>query len=237
METKNLWNQIVFWSAIVIGVGLVVTGMIYVVSKQRTLPARVDATIGSSMTDSDWIKGNRNAEIIITEYSDFQCPACAFYQPILKEIISEFDDRVALVYRHFPLPMHRHAETMAYAAEAAGQQGRFFEMHDLIFENQRNWTNSSPSAVRDTISQFANGLNLDIEKFNTDFESRELRNRVDASVAEAVRSNISYTPTLFINGELLTNPNNYAEFRSLIVNKLNENTDQEQDENINPVVI
>lgn len=215
-----------FWGAIVVGIGLVVAGMIYIVSKQRTLPTRIDAKIESAITETDWVKGNRNAEVVITEYSDFQCPACAFYQPVVKEIINEFGDQVALVYRHFPLPMHRHAIFMAQAAEAAGQQGKFFEMHDLIFENQSSWTNSSASAVREVVERYATELGLDIEKFKTDLDSETIAEKIEKDLDDALASDISYTPTLFINGELITNPNSYSEFRQLILEKINESQNQ-----------
>ena len=81
------------------------------------------------------VKGNPNADVVLVEYSDLQCPACAAYHPVVKEVVEQYSDEIRFEYKHFPLPMHPYAIQAAVAAEAAGQQGMFFEFHDLLFEN------------------------------------------------------------------------------------------------------
>ncbi len=96
--------------------------------------------IADFINDNDWVRGDRKSKVVITEYSDFQRPACGAYFPIVEQAHDEFGDKIAFVYRHFPLVnLHPYAEPMARAAEAAGKQGKFFEMYSLIFTNQTKW--------------------------------------------------------------------------------------------------
>jgi protein-disulfide isomerase len=100
-----------------------------------------NATIPNIVAQDDWVKGNKDSKVIVVEYSDFQCPACAAYFPMVEQVMDEYKDKVAFVYRHFPLTsIHPHAEPMARAAEAAGKQGKFWEMYELIFKNQNAWS-------------------------------------------------------------------------------------------------
>lgn len=100
-----------------------------------------NATIPNVVTADDWVKGKKDSQVILVEYSDFQCPACAAYFPMIERVMDEYKDRVAFVYRHFPLTgIHPYAETMARASEAAGKQGKFWEMYQLIFKNQSVWS-------------------------------------------------------------------------------------------------
>lgn len=220
METKNTLKDIGFWALIVIGIGLVVGGMIYLISRQQTSSNENPPTIETAMAVDDWVLGNRDAKVVITEYSDLQCPACGYYHPVLKDLMKEFGDRVALVYRHFPLSIHPYANTMAYAADAAGKQGKFWEMHDLIFESQNEWTNDSAGAVEDRIFRFAETLKLNIEQFKKDFESNDLRNNAERHVVGNSKTNLYYTPTFFLNGKLIENPKSYDEFRNVILEAL-----------------
>lgn len=211
---NNLGKEIFFWTAVVGGIALVVAGMIYLVSLQR-IPSSAEAlTIDNVVENDDWVLGNRDAKVTLIEYSDLQCPACASYHSVVKQIATDFGDKIAFVYRHFPLPNHQHAKTMARAAEAAGKQGKFWEMHDLIFESQSDW--SSKGNVTETVVAFAKQLELDEAKFVADFESGEIETEVNEAVSEGRSIGISYTPTFFINGVRIQNPNSYAEFSTLL---------------------
>jgi protein-disulfide isomerase len=211
---KTLGKEILFWTAIIGGICLVVAGMIYLVSLQRVPTADGTVTIENVITADDWVLGDRNAKVILTEYSDLQCPACASYHPVVKQIVEDFEADIAFVYRHFPLPSHPHAREMAYATEAAGKQGKFWEMHDLIFETQSEWT--SQNSVDETVAEFAGIIGLDAAKFKTDFESGEIRSKIDTAVAHGREVGISYTPTFFLNGVRIQNPNSYTAFADLL---------------------
>lgn len=100
-----------------------------------------ETKIPNTINSDDWIQGNKDSKIVLIEYSDFQCPACASYFPITKKLTEEFSDKIVFVYRHYPLVnIHPYAEPMARAAEAAGKQGKFWEMYELIFANQATWS-------------------------------------------------------------------------------------------------
>ena len=160
---KKVIRQIASWFSVIAGIGLIVGGMIYLISRQGPSSPGGPVAIEITIASDDWVKGNKDAKVVLIEYSDFQCPACALYYPVLNKFSEEFGDRLAIVYRHFPLPQHQHAKSMAYAAEAAGKQGKFWEMHDMIFDNQRSWTNQRN--VKDTVLGYAKTLGLNIEQF------------------------------------------------------------------------
>lgn len=163
----------------------------------------------------DNIKGNASSSVVIMEYSDFQCPACRSYYPIMREIMAEFGDRVALVYRHFPLiGIHPNAEFAARAAEAAGKQGKFWEMHDLLFEKQNEW--AKVANVAPMFESYATLLGISIEQFKTDFVSNEVKNFVKAQRIHAVQAGLQGTPSFFINGKQIQNPSSVLEFKELL---------------------
>ncbi len=170
---------------------------------------------------SDWINGEMSAEVVIIEYSDFECPACASYFPILKDLKEKFGSQIAVVYRHFPLTqIHRNAELASLASEAAGRQGKFWEMHDLLFENQKNW--SANFGAKEIFIGYAQQLQLDEEQFINDLDAKDLQDKVSASYREGVSIGITGTPTFFLNGEKISNPRGYEEFERVVSEKLNQ---------------
>jgi protein-disulfide isomerase len=139
------------------------------------------------------VKGLMNAEVILVEFSDFECPACKATAEILRQIVNQYGERVKLVYQHFPLSQHSQATPAALAAEAAGRQGMFWEMHDLIFRKQ-------DELASDKYIEWAGELGLDVEQFKSDFENENLRQNVLRDLAEGNRMGITGTPTIYING-------------------------------------
>ncbi|MEK7508222.1 MAG: thioredoxin domain-containing protein, partial [Patescibacteria group bacterium] len=126
-------------------IGIIVAAIVFATTpKKATIDSGQTASLGNilqSGTANAWMKGNPSALVTLVEYSDFQCPACGSYYPIVKRIMAEFGDRINLTYRHFPLRrIHESADLAARASEAAGNQGKFWEMHDMLFENQARWT-------------------------------------------------------------------------------------------------
>lgn len=148
---------------------------------------------------ADHVKGNPNATVTLVEYSDFQCPACASFQPVMEEIMKQYGDKLRFEYKHYPLPIHQYAQQAAIAAEAAGQQGKFFEFHDLLFKNQQEWAQSvAPASF---FVKYAEELGLDTETFRRHQKSSVLRDDVRADLAEARELGLTSTPTFFLNGE------------------------------------
>lgn len=169
----------------------------------------------STVHPQDNIKGNREAKVALIEYSDLQCPACRTYYPLMRQLMTEFGDRVAFVYRHFPLTsIHYNAEFAARAAEAAGKQGKFWEMHDVLFEKQNEWSNVAN--VTPMFESYAELVGISTDQFKTDFASKEVRDFVRAQRAHALKAGLQGTPSFFINGEQINNPSSIDEFRKII---------------------
>ena len=144
----------------------------------------------------DHMLGAAHAPVTVVEYSDFECPNCKQAAPTVKLLLSRFADRVRLVYRHFPLEeVHPHALLAAQAAEAAGAQGRFWQMHDLLFENQLHLK------LRQ-LRSYAETLELDMERFDSEMKDELYLQRVRKHIEGGNRSGVRATPTFFINGKI-----------------------------------
>ena len=172
------------------------------------------------VSEEDNVKGadEENAKVTIVEYSDFECPACRSYYPLIKQVVEDFPEDIRFVYRHLPIrTIHPNAELAARYAEAAGEQGMFFEMHDAIFENQPSWSGTSARAARNAFESYGEELGLDIEQLQTDADSDAIIEKIEAQRIDAVGAGAFATPTFFVDGELLTNnPQSYDDFVELV---------------------
>jgi len=163
----------------------------------------------------DNVKGNASSSVIIIEYSDFQCSACRTYYSITRQLMAEFGGEIAFVYRHFPLTgIHANAEFAARVAQAAGKQGKFWEMHDLLFEKQDEWAKTAN--VEPLFESYATLLGISVEQFRVDWTSQDVKDFVRAQRAHAIKLGLQGTPSFFINGEQIKNPSSVEEFRSII---------------------
>jgi protein-disulfide isomerase len=144
--------------------------------------------------DRDHIEGPADAAVTLVEYGDYECPYCGAAYPIVKRIQRQMASRLRFVFRNFPITTsHPHAEAAAEAAEAAGVQDRFWEMHDLLFENQRNLTGPD-------LRSYAESLGLDLERIDDELARHMHADRVREDFMTGVRSGVNGTPTFFING-------------------------------------
>ncbi|MEA2173450.1 MAG: hypothetical protein QOD00_1042 [Blastocatellia bacterium] len=151
------------------------------------------------------VRGEASAPVMLEEYGDFQCPPCGALYPLMKKLEGEYGSRLRVVFREFPLAkIHKNALDAARAAEAAGLQGRFWEMHDMLYEKQGNW-NVMPDA-RPVFQEFARELKLDVARFNSDMDSLQVNSRITADMARGDSLGVKGTPTIFINGRQM-NPN------------------------------
>lgn len=175
----------------------------------------------SEVTPADHVKGPENASVTLIEYGDFQCPACGAYHPIVNQIADEFKDSVRLVFRHFPLKqIHRNAEPAAHAAEAAGKQGKFWEMYDVLYEKQSDWSETrNPTSL---FKQYASDLGLNVDQFETDMNSKEVADIVNADYNSGLAAGINATPTFYLNGAKVSNPQGLEPFRQLIQTALDQ---------------
>lgn len=148
-----------------------------------------------NVSQTDHAQGNLEADIVIVEYGDYQCPYCGAAYPVLKELMKEFGSQIKFVFRNFPLSeMHQYARLAAIAAESANHQGKFWEMHDAIYENQR-------ALNENLLMKLAKQLKLDIPQFEKDLESTELADKVDSDFESGIMSGVNGTPSFFVNGK------------------------------------
>lgn len=140
------------------------------------------------------VRGEKNAPVIITEFSDFQCPYCAQLEPTISDVLKAYPKEVKLVFKQYPLPFHPHARNATKASLAAFEQGKFWEMHDLIFAN-------FTKLGEDKFKEFAAQLGLNMEKFNADYSSSKYDVQIQQDITLGNNVGVTGTPTLFINGK------------------------------------
>ena len=175
------------------------------------------------MPEALHVRGAATAPVTLEEYGDFQCLPCAQFFPILAKVEENYGEKLRVVFRHKPLRKHEHGLLAARAAEAAGLQGQFWEMHDLLFQNSERWTKgidtvgpeATPSRrmeskvlameieVRDVFASYAERLKLDVERFKTDLDREAIKARVESDRALGDSLKIDRTPTVYLNGRLL----------------------------------
>lgn len=159
--------------------------------------------------------GAEGAKVTIVEFGDFQCPACRSTEPVLKQLLSEYSSDARLVFRHLPLNgIHPHAEEAARAAEAAAEQGKFWEYHDMLYANQEAWSGSSN--IQTALDAYATELGLNLAKFQADYTSSAIIDRISYDKGDAKKLEINSTPTIYINGEKLTEAPSYEIMKSEI---------------------
>ena len=141
--------------------------------------------------------GNPNAPVTLEEFGDFQCPPCAMLSEPIHQLEKDYRPKLRVVFHNFPLPVHAHAREAALVAEAAGLQGRFWEMHDLLYREQAIW--SKANDVRTLFNSYAGMLNLDVERFKSDMDGGQVSERVMADQKQGASLGVQNTPTIFLN--------------------------------------
>lgn len=165
---------------------------------------------------NDWAVGPVDAKATLVEYLDFECEACGAYYPITTQLKEEYKDSMRFVVRYFPLPGHKNSRTAAYAVEAAGKQGKFWEMYSILFTKQTEWSEQQV-ANQDQFEKYAGEAGVaNIEQWKKDVVSDEVKNRVEDSYKEAVSLNLQGTPSFFLDGKRIENPKGYESFKLLI---------------------
>jgi protein-disulfide isomerase len=163
------------------------------------------------------IKGAAQPKVVITEYSDFQCPNCSKAQAYLMEMVKRNDSEVAVVFRHYPLRMHRWAFLAAQAAESAGAQGKFWEYQKILFERQAEWDKSENA--RGVFVQYAADLGLDTQRFIMDLEQGRWDAKILRDIEDARSKNVNVTPTFFINDRRLVGDRQLREYGQSFVDQ------------------
>lgn len=157
---------------------------------------------GKPGADPPHVRGTPKAPVALEEFGDFECAPCSLLFPILKQAETDYGERLSVTFRQYPLTKHAHALQAARAAEAAGLQARFWEMHDALYENRLTWLNAAD--IRAAFISYAAKLGLDVERFQKDMESEEVTKRIEADRERVTSLELDRTPSVYINGDRLT---------------------------------
>lgn len=207
-------NKVVI--GMIVAVVVLLGGGVFLMSRSQTNTPMANSASAEELkiTATDHVKGATTGKITLVEYADFQCPACGAYQPLITQLASDYSDKLSIVLRNYPLPMHKNAEAAARAAEAAGKQNKYWEMHDLLFANQKDWSDLLSPAGK--FGEYAKSLNLDVDQFQKDQADSTIQDKINADVASGNRLNVNSTPTFFLGGEKIPNPQSIGAFKTLV---------------------
>ena len=184
-----------FWGVVVIVV-LVFVG-IFALTGNKSKSSSSSSGKGSV---SQHIIGNTQSNVKLVEYGDYECPYCGQFYPVVKQVQTEFNNQISFQFSNFPLvSIHQNAFASARAAEAAGMQNKFWEMHDALYQTQNQWVSASDPTT--FFNQIAQQLGLNVKKFQTDYASSQVNDTINADMAEGNKLNIQGTPTFFLNGK------------------------------------
>lgn len=170
---------------------------------------------------SNHVEGKGQAGVLLVEYGDYQCPFCGQYYPVVKQVVAKYNDQIKFQFRNFPLVnLHQNAFAAARAAEAAGLQGKFWEMHDLLYENQAQWSDSTTATQ--IFRTYARQAGLNTDQFNKDYSSNTVNDIINADQALGNKLNIQGTPTFFLNGKQIDVQADVGSFDKQIQQAINQ---------------
>ncbi len=200
----------------IIGVALLIFIGAYFVSQKKAEPVMLSPEQQAllAVAQDDYTIGPKNSKVVLVEYSDFECPACAAFHPIIKDLLKAHPE-VLFVSRYFPLQGHKNGMTSALVVEAAGQQGKFWEMHDKVFETQKEWGGKNV-ADANLFREYAQELDLNMEQYVADMQSDAARARVQRDYDAGIKADVRGTPTFFLNGKQIEMPGSFEAFSQML---------------------
>jgi protein-disulfide isomerase len=213
-ETKGLIGISIATLVLVVGAAFLFGGKSSPTAEVKAIK-NTDALIRK---DSHIIKATEKNSVTIVEFGDFQCPACGVVNPVVNKLLQNYKGKITLIFREFPLPMHSNSQPAAQAAEAAGAQGKFFEMHDLIYANQKEWSESKDPLP--FFVSYAQQLHLDVAQFKNDVTSKKYAQKIQKDIDDGFALNVNETPTFFINNVPQRGGLEYNDFKDKIDNAL-----------------
>ncbi|MDO8488451.1 MAG: thioredoxin domain-containing protein [bacterium] len=206
-------------------IGIVIASVVGLVVAAFTLGSKNPTPTTAALADqallvrSDSQKiATDSARVTLVEFGDFQCPSCAAAHPIIKQLLNEYPTQVNFVYRNFPLPQHANAQKAAESAEAAGDQGQYWAMFDLLFSHQNDWEASS-NAVG-IFTGYAEGLKLNMTKFKADLDGNKFFDKVYRDKADGNSLGVNSTPTFYINGRQIIGVLSLDQFKAEVDREL-----------------
>lgn len=190
--------------AIILAVFFIATGAGVELYRNRDQPPPQTGKLafGKPGAEPPHIRGPAKAPVALEEFGDFECVPCSLLFPILKKAEADYGERLSVTFREYPLAQHAHALDAARAAEAAGLQGHFWEMHDFLYENRLVWLKAESTLT--ALISCASQLGLDVERFQKDMDSEEVARRIAADRERVGSLELDRTPTVFINGDRIT---------------------------------
>lgn len=183
----------------------VIAGLIFFSGKNKIdVSGRDVFVIDTASEIKDHVYGNADSKIVVYEFADYQCPGCAGAFPQIKTISDQYKDHVAFVYRNFPLTSgHQHAFAAAATAEAAGLQGKYWEMHDLLFQTRDSWNGMTAEQRRTAFEGYVSELGLNLDQYRSDLSSEKVSMKVNTDRALGLKAGVDSTPTIFLNSKKL----------------------------------
>jgi protein-disulfide isomerase len=176
-------------------------GTLFYISERKAMMQAAPAPSGKPGAEPPHVRGSARAPVHIEEFGDYECPPCAMMAPVLKRIEESYGPRVRVTFRQYPLAMHKHAMAAARAAEAAGLQDRFWQMHDLLYQNSAIW--SKAADVQPLFEKYAQTAGVNVERFRTDLTDAKVTARVAADQQRATSLGVDRTPAILINNRRL----------------------------------
>lgn len=201
--------------------GLLLVGIILIRSGNEPISPEQITDNGTLIRTDSHMTGKKDAKVNLVEFGDYQCPGCAVAHSVVKQVLDEYKDNmdVNFVFRHFPLSsIHANAQIAATVAESAGKQGKFWEMHSQLYENQTDWAESLDAM--NIFVKHAQNLNLDIPKFKADLGSDTIKATIREDVSDAEALGINSTPTFFLNGVKSVGVYKYDQLKNAIEDEL-----------------
>jgi protein-disulfide isomerase len=206
---------------LVLAVVIIAFGGIFFLNKHK---AAAPSSKGASGHTTNHLFGNNKKGVILVEYGDYQCPACGAYYPLVKALADKYKDDIYLQFRNFPLvQIHPNAFAGARAAEAADKQGKFWEMHDILYEQQKTWSVATNTKVY--FDQYANRLGLNITQFDNDYSGSDINDLINSDIQAGQAIGANSTPTFVLDvKKIQDNPQDQASFNKLIENAIGAKT-------------
>ena len=196
-------------------IAVIILGLFGVLMLTREDSGNENASTNTDITPTNHVVGKTDSNVTLIEYGDFQCPACRAYIPIVEQIKAEYSDEISFQFRHFPLvSIHPNAFIAGRAAEAAALQDKFYEMHDILYEQQDLW--SSATDPTDAFVRYADELGIDGAKLREDMQTALVGDKINADTSEAQKLGATGTPSFVLNGELIETPRSFDEFKVIL---------------------
>jgi len=187
-----------------------------VVSSSLLVPQ--NAIVTSGFSNGTYLPASSSASLTLVEFGDYECPACGIYSFFIKQLLTDFPGNINYVFRNYPLAQHKNAPISSYAVEAAGLQGKYWEMYEQVYATQGDWSNlPDPMSV---FVGYAEDLNLDLDQFASDIGSTAVKDKVQNDKADGDAIGITETPTFYLNGKKITLTGSYDQLKSLVESAL-----------------